>query len=145
MLFRLLYLALSPFWLLQYPLTGHMIEWHGRAIGGAQYFAHLGVSTYIGALQLLMFLAILLSALLVAAAASARVPSSAIFGLAVIFLVVAVIAWFPVVVPGRGLMQSIVFPYEMKDKLLGMLALAVCTLIATGPQTFARNPRRNDA
>ncbi|WP_234264991.1 hypothetical protein [Hydrogenophaga sp. NFH-34] len=106
-----------------------MIDWHGKAIGGAKYIDHMGVRGYITAVQLLMVLAVITAVLLAATAMWPRLSRKAIFGSAAAFSIVAVVAWFPAISNGIGLMRALVFPYEMRSEIYLMLCLAAGTLL----------------
>lgn len=145
MITRILFALLAPAWLYQIHLTNRMVNWHGKAIGGAQYIDHMGVRGYITALQLLMLLAVITAGLLFAAAINSRLPRKIVLWSAAAFLLVAVIAWFPALSNGRGLIRALVFPYEMRSELYLMLCLAVGTLLVALPQAFPGHNAARDA
>jgi len=137
---RIILALLSPIWLLMWPLTQKMITWQAKMIGGAQYFSHVGIGTFIAILYLLMGLAMVVSLLLLGGAISNKVPRPLIYWTILAFLSVALITYMPILTNGRGILHSMVFPYHLKPQLLGVLGLAVVSFIAT---KFKSSPQTN--
>ena len=142
---RICFALLAPVWLYQIPLTNRMIDWHGKAIGGAQHIDFRGVRGYITSLQLLAVLAVVTAALLVVAAITSKLPRKAVLYSAALFLIVAVVAWFPAIFFGVGLLHALVFPYEMSSEVRLMMCLAVATSLVALPQVLAARNARRDA
>ena len=140
---RLIFALLSPLWLFQAPLANRMIAWHGKMIGGAQYFDHMGVRTYISAIETLSMLSLTIAGLLLAAAVTTKLPTVVVFVCVLVFSAVALLAYSPAVL-GIGLLQARVFPYEMRSDIYLVLAVAAVKLLALLPQVIVSLRARSD-
>lgn len=136
MIKRTLLALLAAIWLLPIPLINRLIDWHGKAIGGAQYIDHMGVRGYITALHLLIALALATTVLLLFAARTLRVPWRLIFGASAAFLAIALLAWPPLYWDRGTFLRTLVFPYEMLGAIKAMLSIPVSTLLITFPRAF---------